>query len=44
MRTRTAGVTVVAVLALMQGIVDVLVGMGFLQLASIFEQRGGLIF
>jgi hypothetical protein len=41
MRTRTAGVTVVAVLALMQGIVGVLVGMGLLQLASIFEQRGG---
>ena len=33
--------TVVAVLALAQGIVGALVGMGFLQLASIFEKRGG---
>lgn len=43
MRTRPSGVTVVAVLALMQGIVGVLVAMAWLQLASIFEQRGGSI-
>jgi hypothetical protein len=41
MTTRPRGVTVIASLAILQGIVGVLVGLLWLQIGSIFDQGGG---